>query len=58
MTVSLGTSTAANEILNGQSFTTGDFISVNKYSQSERSLYAKCDAGTVNITFIYDEVAQ
>ena len=56
-TISLGTTTLANEILSAQAFTTGDFIAIDKYSASERSLFAKCDAGTVNITMIYEEVA-
>jgi len=56
-TISLGTTSAANEIESGESFTSGDYIRINKYTSSERSLFAKCDSGTVDIKFIYEEVA-
>jgi hypothetical protein len=59
-TVSLGTTTSANELVNASSLSSGEtkVIDVNSYSASERSLYAKAGLSSVDLTLIFDKVAR
>lgn len=59
-TISLGTTTNANELLNAVSLAHGEtkVIDINSYSATERSLYAKAGASNIDVTLIFDKVAR
>lgn len=59
-TVSLGTTTNANELVNNVALANGEtkIIDVNSYSATERSLYCKAGASNIDVTLIFDKVAR
>lgn len=56
----LGTTTNANELLNGVSIANGEtkVFDVNSYSATVRSLYCKAGNSNVDVTLIYEKVAR
>lgn len=57
-TIYLGTTTNANEIINGVSINNGEtkVIDVNSYSATTRSLYVKAGYSNIDVTFIYEKI--
>jgi len=57
-TIYLGTTTAANELVNGVSINNGEtkVINVDSYSNIERSLFVKAGYSNIDVTFIYEKI--